>query len=137
VSLPTSAYAACVSWKLTIRHGSDVSHQSFEELDEAVAVMRERALAIRSRGPAEAVSALRDFAPADQVQARLQISGKGLLRKPVAGVDVRGDGAFVPFRGGVAREELDPTAYDTPFDAVHEALGRVPDGMRKEGARDD
>jgi hypothetical protein len=38
-------------------------------------------------------------------------------------VDVRGDGAFVPFRGGVAREELDPTEYETPFDVVREALG--------------
>ena len=69
------------------------------------------------------VSALRDFTPHDQVQARLQLTGKGLLRKPTAGVDVRGDGAFVPFRGGVAREELDPTEYETPFDVVREALG--------------
>lgn len=110
------------AWKLTIRHGSDVSHRSFDELDEAVAAMRERALAIRAEGPAEVVSALRDFAPADQVHARLQLSGRGFLLKPVAGVDVRGDGMFVPYRGGVRREELDPTAYDTPFDAVRDAL---------------
>jgi hypothetical protein len=113
-----------VSWKLTVRHGSDVSHASFEELDDAVAEMRRRALAIRAEGPVKGVSALRDFAPGDQVHARLQISGKGVLRKPVAGVDVRGDGTFVPFRGGVRREELDPTHYDTPFDAVRETLGR-------------
>jgi hypothetical protein len=113
-----------VSWKLTIRHGSDVSRESFDGLGEAVAAMRERALAIRAKGPARPVSALRDFAPADQVQARLQISGKGLLRKPVAGVDVRGDGTFMPFRGGIGREELDPTDYDTPFDAVRETLER-------------
>jgi hypothetical protein len=110
-------------WKLTVRHGSDVSHQNFDDLDDAVARMRERALAIRSEGPVKGVSALRDFAPGDQVHARLQVSGKGVLRKPVAGVDVRGDGAFVPFRGGVRREELDPTPYDTPFDAVRETLG--------------
>lgn len=111
------------AWKLTVRHGSDVSHQSFENLDEAVAEMRRRALAIRAEGPVKGVSALRDFAPGDQVHARLQLSGKGLLRKPVAGVDVRGNGEFVPYRGGVRREELDPTAYDTPFDAVRETLG--------------
>jgi hypothetical protein len=111
-----------VSWKLTIRHGSDVSHESFEGLDEAVAAMRERALAIRAEGPMKGVSALRDFGPEQQVQARLQLTGRGLLRKPTAGVDVRGDGAFMPFRGGVTREELDPTAYDTPFDAVRETL---------------
>jgi hypothetical protein len=111
-----------VSWKLTVRHGSDVEHESFRNLDEAVAAMRERALAIRAEGPVKGVSALRDFGPEQQIQARLQLSGKGLLRKPVAGVDVRGDGTFMPFRGGVTREELDPTRYDTPFDAVRETL---------------
>jgi hypothetical protein len=110
------------AWKLTVRNGSDVSHESFGDLDEAVAAMRRRALDIRAGGPAKPVSALRDFAPGDQVQARLQLSGGGLLRKPVAGVDVRGDGTFVPYRGGVRREELDPTQHDTPFDLVRETL---------------
>jgi hypothetical protein len=111
-----------MSWKLTVRHGSDVTHERFEDLDRAVATMRERAFAIRAEGPAKAVSALRDFTPREQVHARLQLTGRGLLRKPTAGVDVRGDGTFVPFRGGVAREELDPTDYDTPFDVVREEL---------------
>jgi hypothetical protein len=110
------------AWKLIVRHGSDVSSRGFDDLDEAVAAMRERALAIRSEGPVKEVSALRDFKPADQVHARLQLSGRGLLRKPVAGVDVRGDGTFVPYRGGVRREELDPTHHDTPFDLVRETL---------------
>jgi len=73
-------------------------------------------------GLANIRSALRDFAPEDQVHARLQLSGKGWIRKPVAGVDVRGDGMFVPYRGGVRREELDPTHHETPFDLVRETL---------------
>lgn len=109
-------------WKLTVRHGSDVDHAQFEDLDEAVAAMRERALAIRSEGPVQRVQSVRDYEPRDQVQARLQLSGHGLFRKPVAGVDVRGDGTFVPFKGGMAREELDPTHHDTPFDLVRETL---------------
>lgn len=109
-------------WKLTVRHGSAVSQERFDDLGEAVAAMRERALLIRSEGPVRPVQSLRDFAPGDQVAARLQLSTGGLLRKKVAGVDVRGDGAFVPFRGGVVREELDPTDYDTPFDLVRETL---------------
>lgn len=112
------------AWKLSIRDGADVEHASFDELDEAVAAMRKRALAIRAERPAEAVAALRDFAPADQVRARLQISGKGWLRKPAAGVDVRGDGTFMPFRGSVRREELDPSGHETPFDLVRETLER-------------
>jgi hypothetical protein len=43
-------------------------------------------------------------------------------------VDVRGDGTFVPYRGGVAREELDPTHHDTPFDLVRETLEEKSDG---------
>ncbi len=62
------------------------------------------------------------YGPGDQVQARLQLTGRGLWRKPVAGVDVRGDGEFVPFRGGVGREELDPSGHGTPFDLVRETL---------------
>ena len=99
-----------------------MEHASFEDLDDAVATMRERALAIRSEGQAKRISALRDFEPEQQVRARLQLSGKGLLRKPTAGVDVRGDGTFRPFKGSVLREELDPTDYDTPFDVVRETL---------------
>jgi hypothetical protein len=110
------------AWKLTVRHGSDVEHESFDDLGEAVAEMRRRALEIRAEGSAGPVAALRDFGPEDQVHARLQLAGRGLLRRPVAGVDVRGDGTFMPYRGGIGREELDPTEYDTPFDAVRESL---------------
>jgi hypothetical protein len=109
-------------WKLTIRHGSEVSHEQFDDLAAAVAAMRERALAIRAEGPVRPVQSLRDFEPGDQVHARLQLSGRGFFNKPTAGVDVRGDGTFVPFRGGVVREELDPSRHDTPFDLVRETL---------------
>jgi hypothetical protein len=114
--------AAVPSWKLTIRHGSDVSHEAFDDLDAAIAEMRQRALAIRAEGPVKGVSALRDFGPRQQVHARLQLAGRGLLRKPVAGIDVRGDGTFMPYRGAVRREELDPSGHDTPFDLVRETL---------------
>jgi hypothetical protein len=111
-----------MSWKLTVRDGSDVSHESFEGLDEAVARMRERALAIRAGGTAEPVSMLREFGPGDQVRARLQLRGGRWSRRAVAGVDVRGDGTLMPFRGGTRREELDPTDFPTPFDAVRKTL---------------
>jgi hypothetical protein len=84
--------------------------------------MRERAFRIRSEGPVRPVRSLRDYDSGDQVHARLQLSGGRLFRKVVAGVDVRGDGTFVPFRGGVVREELDPTNHNTPFDLVRETL---------------
>lgn len=110
------------SWKLTIRAGAEVDHEGFDDLGAAVTAMRERALKIRAEGPPKTTNLIRTFKPADQVRARLELSGRGLLHKPVAGVDVRGDGTFVPYRGGLRREELDPSGHDTPFDLVRETL---------------
>ncbi len=84
--------------------------------------MRERAKEIRSQGPPKTATLIRTFTPEQQVVGRLQLAGKGLLRKPVAGIDVRGDGTFMPFRGGVKREELDPSGHETPFALVRETL---------------
>lgn len=109
-------------WKLTVRSGSDVEHAEFDDLGEAVAAMRERALAIRADAPPKAEAVLGTYKPADQVDARLQLTGPGRFRKPVAGVDLRGDGTFVPYRGGMRREELDPSGHETPFDLVRETL---------------
>ncbi len=105
-----------------MRHGPDVEHRGFDDLGEAVAAMRELAMDIRAEGPGKPVSALKHFSPEDQVHARLQLSSGGWLRKSVAGIDVRGDGTFMPYRGGVRREELDPTDHETPFDLVRETL---------------
>jgi hypothetical protein len=109
-------------WKLTVRSEGEVAHEEFEELTQAVARMRERALELRAAAPPRPLSFPRVFKPEDQVTARLQLSGPGRLRRPTAGVDLRGDGTFVPYRGGLRREELDPSHDDTPFDTVRETL---------------
>jgi hypothetical protein len=111
-------------WKLTVRSGPDVEHSSYDDLDAAVAAMREAAMRIRAEAPPKTSSVLGTYKPGDQVQARLQLTGRGFLHKPTAGIDVRGDGTFVPYRGGVGREELDPTHHETPFDLVRETLGK-------------
>lgn len=111
-----------MSWKLTVRNGSEVDSTRYAELDAAIAALRERALAIRSEGPVEPVSGFRDYDPGDQVRARLQIAVGGLLSKKVAGIDIRGDGEFVPFRGGFRREELAGQRERTPFELVRETL---------------
>ena len=110
------------SWKLTVRIEAKVEHFGFDDLGAAVTAMRERALEIRAEGPPKVANVLRKFEPEDQVTARLELSRGGLLRKRAAGIDVRGDGTFVPYKGGVRREELDPTNHDTPFDLVRETL---------------
>ena len=110
------------AWKLTIRHGSDVARERFDDLDAAVAELRRRAEAVSAEGGLKKISTLRDFSPADRVHARLEISGRGFLRPPTAGVDVRGDGSMVAFSGSVRRRALEPGAGHTPFDAVRAAL---------------
>jgi hypothetical protein len=110
------------NWKLTVRNGAEVDHEGFDDVAEAVARMRERALAIRADGPPKTSNVLRKFEPEDQVTARLELSGRGLFNKAAAGIDVRGDGTFMPYRGGLRREELDPSGHDTPFDLVRETL---------------
>jgi hypothetical protein len=110
---------------LTVRAGADVDHAKFTDLDAAVAAMREWAMKVRAEGPPKTAKLVRTFEPREQVRARLELRGGGFLRKTVAGIDVRGDGTFVPFRGGVRREELDPSTRDTPFDLVRETLEGV------------
>jgi hypothetical protein len=111
-------------WVLTVRHGSDVDRKRFDSLDAAVDALRAHAEAIRSEGPLEQVGSLRDYEPGEQVHARLEISSGGLLRGRDAGVDVMGDGSYVPYSGGMRRTQLDPHDGQTPFEAVGEALAR-------------
>jgi hypothetical protein len=86
--------------------------------------MKKAAERVRAEGPLQGTSVVRDFSPGDLVHARLQISGKGLMRRPTAGVDVKGDGSLVAFRGAVMREELAAEGQGTPFDVVRETLER-------------
>ncbi len=111
-------------WKLTVRHGSDVERTPFDDLAAAIAAARERAEQIRGEGPLQGVSMLRDFEPEQRVHARVEISGRGLLRPPTAGVDLMGDGRLVPFRGGIRRQELKPRRGGDAFDALERELRR-------------
>jgi hypothetical protein len=107
---------------LTVRHGPDVARESYDELDAAIAALRRRAEAVRAEGPLEKVLSLRDFEPAAQVHARLEISTGGLLRRRDAGIDVMGDGTLVPFAGGVRRRPLELSDGENPYEAVGAAL---------------
>ena len=109
-------------WVLTVRHRSDVDREHFGSLEAAIEALRAQAESIRAEGPLEAVGSLRDFEPGEQVHARLEISSGGLLRGRDAGIDVMGDGTYVPYRGGLRRTQLDPRDGQSPFEAVGEAL---------------
>lgn len=106
-------------YTLTVRHGARVDRERFEDLDSAVAGMRERADEIRAEGPLDSVKAFREYGPEQRVAGRVELSTGGFLRSRDAGVDVMGDGSLVPYAGGFSKRKLDETA---PFDAVREEL---------------
>ncbi|HXV52517.1 MAG TPA: hypothetical protein VD765_04760 [Solirubrobacterales bacterium] len=55
----------------------------------------------------------------------MEISTGGPLRGgATAGVDVMGDGRYVPFTGGIGREQLDP-GERSPFAVVRRALAKA------------
>jgi hypothetical protein len=109
-------------WQLVIRHGSGVERQAFDGLDDAIAEMRRRIQAIRAEGPLEAVGALRDFEPGQQVHARLELSTGRLLRGREVGIDIMGDGGLVPYVGVIRKRRLEPRDGETAVDAVRQAI---------------
>lgn len=110
-------------FKLTIRHGPKVSRESHDSLAGAVEAMREHVHRIRREGNLPEVKMFRTYEPGDRVNARLEISRGRMLRSRDAGIDVMGDGALIPFRGGVARRPIEPDLWDDPYEAVEAALG--------------
>jgi hypothetical protein len=111
-------------YKLTIRHGPKVDREKHATLDAAVDSMREHAGRIRAEGGLPEISMFRNYEPGVRVHARLEISTGGPFRGSDAGVDVMGNGALVPFTGGVRRSPIETAEGESPFDAVQAALER-------------
>jgi hypothetical protein len=109
-------------YRLTVRHGSKVAKESFDQLDEAIEAMEGLSREIRGEGPLRTVSGLRDYEPGQRVHARLELTSGRLLRGREAGIDVMGDGRLVPYVGVVRKQELELGDGETPFDVVREAL---------------
>ena len=76
-----------------------------------------------AEGRLGSVSAFREYTPDRRVQARIEVSGKGLLRGPEAGLDVMGDGSLVPYRGAIFKHPLRADSLDEAIERIREALG--------------
>jgi hypothetical protein len=111
-----------MSWKVTMRHGSDVAREKFDSLDEAIAAARRRADEVRREGGLPSVSAFRDHTPDQRVHARIEISGPGLIRAPEGGVDVMGDGAVIAYCGAIRKRPIEADSLDQVFDRLADAL---------------
>lgn len=112
-----------MSWRVTERHGSEVTKGKFETLDEALEHARELVDRALREGRLGTVSMLREFTPDQRVQARVEIGRDRLFGGRDAGLDVMGDGAVVAYRGGINRRPLEADSLDEAFALVREALG--------------
>ena len=113
--------AGVAAYKLTIRHGSRVQRERFDDLDGAMAQLCARAEEIRAEGPLDSVSAFREYGPGARVAARLEISTGGMFSGRDAGVDVMGDGRVVPYSGGMRKRPLEADGR-SPYDVVRKAM---------------
>jgi hypothetical protein len=100
-----------------------VEREDYLTLAEALDSLERHGEEIRGEGGLPEITALRRFAPEQRVAARLEISAPG-FRGRDAGVDIRGDGSVIAYRGGVFRRELDQTGGETAYDAVRDELER-------------
>jgi hypothetical protein len=112
-------------YTVTIRVGPRITRSRHDALGEAIDRLE---IELTTLGPAarrDARKALsREFAPADQVSARGELSGPSRLRPTVrAGADVRGDGSITVYRGKVRRALVVPERGERPFDALRRTLG--------------
>ena len=110
-------------WKLTIRHGSSVGRERFDSLDEALDDARRRVEEIQGEGRLPPVSMIRQFDPEQQVHARIEISGPGLIRSPEGGIDVMGDGKAIAYTGTIRKEPIEADNFDEAFQRLRSALG--------------
>ncbi len=95
------AIIAGVRWKLTVRSGPKVQRSSFSELEPALDALAQRARELAGDAPNTPYDAkIRRFEPAQQVVARIELSGpERWLASVRAGIDVRGDGSVEAYRG--------------------------------------
>ena len=113
-----------MAWKLTVRAGPKVERARYDRLEEAIDELEARARALAKDAPGRAVDVkYRRFEPAEQVVARLELSGpERLMPRVRAGVDVHGDGSTDAYLGRVTREVISERKGDTTYRALRKAL---------------
>ncbi|MBK5233236.1 MAG: hypothetical protein JJE13_09690 [Thermoleophilia bacterium] len=108
---------------MTVRYGSDVTRQSFDDLEAAISAAEAMTEKVLADGPMDSVTGFKEYPPDQLVNARIEISGKGLISPPTAGIDIQGDGGMLGFTGGVRRQPIAADDRKQIFDGIREALG--------------
>ena len=112
-----------MAYTVTLRAGSRVKRERYENLAEAMAAVEERGREIERSARARPVGGklMRRIGPQQQVVARIELAGPGRLR---AGVDVRGDGSSEAFTGRLRRRLVEQRRGESPYEALRRALKR-------------
>ncbi len=111
-----------MSWKVTVRHGSDVGREKFATLDQAIDEARRRVDQVLREDRLPPVRSIRDFSPGQRVQARIEISGPGLIRSPEGGIDVMGDGTAIAYTGAIRKETIEADSLGQAFERLRANL---------------
>jgi hypothetical protein len=109
---------------VTVRHGSRVGRKKFKSLDEAIGEARRRVQEIQREDRLPTITVFRKHTPDQRVNARIEITGPGLIRSPEGGVDVMGDGHAVVYTGAIRKEPIEADSLDDAFERLAAALGR-------------
>ena len=111
-------------WKVTVRHGSRVGRERFATLDEAIDEARRRVEEIQREDRLPQITVFRTHSPDQRVNARIEISGPGLLRGKEGGIDVMGDGHAIAYTGAIRKETIEADSLDQAFERLAEVLDR-------------
>ncbi len=111
-------------FRVTVRSGAKVERLHAASVADALELLERygRGLAAQPRR-ADVDLKVRAFSAADQVAARIGLSGPQRLRPDVrAGIDVRGDGRIEAWTGGARRAAIEPEPGESAFDALRRRL---------------
>jgi hypothetical protein len=111
-----------MKWRVTFRHESKVGREKFATLDEALDEARRRVDEVRREGGLPEITAFRKHTPDQRVQARIEISGPGLIRSPEGGIDVMGDGHAVAYTGAIRKETIEAGSLDDALERLKREL---------------
>jgi hypothetical protein len=111
-----------VSWRITYRREGRVERLRAESVDEAMAMLEERARAAPRRGSVDL--RMRRFEPVQQVAARAEVVGPDRVR---AGIDVRGDGSAEAWTGRVRRRLIEQQPGEDAYAALRRVLTSASD----------
>jgi hypothetical protein len=111
------------SYRVIVRRGGRVDRERLPSLEDALDFIAAhgRELERTARTKPVDTKVLGRYEPAQQVAARLELSGPGGLR---AGVDVRGDGSAEAYTGRLRRKLVERRGKESAY----EALGRAARG---------